>query len=117
MSIDEEGQGTRLIAPDIVQPVQFSGMWRGPLQRSGERRLALAVLVQAAEDVRKNRHLRRPSRRRLYQEACEWFRSDDRSVPHAFVSICELLGLPEAELRAAILGRELRRVSQVRRAA
>ena len=76
------------------------------LPDDGERRLMLAVLLDAIRIVR-DRAPRPPCRRggRVWQLTREWFEDDDRSYAFAFPSICDALGLNTAYVRGRVLGR------------
>jgi hypothetical protein len=70
----------------------------------GERRLMLAVLLDAIRIVRT--HCPRTVRARGSRAwECEriWFEADDRSTPFSFTSICEALGLNPAYIRRRAL--------------
>src|SRR5689334_16486318 len=71
--------------------------------RSGVHRLMLAILEDAVAV-----HVKSLSggvvTRRDAREARDWLRSHDRSVPFAFESICDLLGLDSSYIRRGIRG-------------
>ena len=74
-----------------------------PALAEPERRLLLAVLVDAI--VRFQRLASAPPgvRRRELLEAERWIRSDDHVWPCSFVNVCEALDLAHAPLRRALL--------------
>jgi hypothetical protein len=70
------------------------------LPEDGERRLMLAVLMDAIRIVRKHHAGGIPSRRRrAWQRERGWIEADDCSTPFSFVSICEVLGLDASYVR------------------
>jgi hypothetical protein len=89
---------------ETILPIQFDYLWRARTGTTPERRLLLAIIEQAAVDVRLFSRRDTTRSRRLYNEACEWVRSGDRSHPLAFVCICETLGLEPSAIRGGILG-------------
>jgi hypothetical protein len=90
--------------PAAILPIQFDDLCRRSVGRSGEQRLALAVVRQAVEDLRKHRWARRRRAQRLYRDAYEWVDATDRRWPYSFVNICEVLQLSPTALRAELLG-------------
>ena len=97
------GTFEEVLTPESTLPVQFERMWHGRRALSPERKLAMKVLHQAAEDLQKYRCVRRRTRRRLYDAAYDWVVSDDRAWPYSFVNICEALNLSVEALRAELL--------------
>jgi len=93
-----------LLRPEATLPEQFLGMWHGPRTLSPEHGLAVAVVWQAATDLRKFRFAKRRKQQRLYRKAYEWVASDERSWPYSFVNLCESLQLSPTYLRAELLG-------------
>jgi hypothetical protein len=72
--------------------------------REGEERLMLAVLESAVEDFQKYVLARRPSGKKLFQEAEEWFlEKDSGGVLFSFESICETLRLHPDYIRQGLL--------------
>ncbi len=65
---------------------------------SGERRLFLAVVMAALDDLR-----RYPRDSKPYREAVQWFLSDDESWPLCFRPACTELGLDADAVRARVL--------------
>jgi len=90
--------------PESTLPVQFQRLWHGPKVLSAERRLALSILWQAADDLQKYRCARRHRRQRLYMDAYRWVASDDRSWAFSFVNLCEVFNLSPEALRGELLG-------------
>lgn len=79
------------------------------LPSDGERRLMLAVLIDAVRLTRslqveeaKTGHLSFIKRRQLMREY-NWFRSPERGRPFAFQTICEALGLDADYVRRCVL--------------
>src|SRR5262245_55499084 len=71
--------------------------------REGEERLMLAVLESAVEDFQKYVLARRPSRRKLFQQAEEWFLEKDSDEPFSFENICETLQLHPDYIRQGLM--------------
>jgi hypothetical protein len=71
--------------------------------REGEERLMLAVLESAVEDFQKYVLARRPSGKKLFQEAEEWFLDEDSDALFSFASVCEILGLHPDHIRKGLL--------------
>jgi hypothetical protein len=71
--------------------------------REGEERLMLAVLESAVEDFQKYVLARRPSGKKLFQEAEEWFLDKDSEEPFSFHGICETLGLHPEPIRKGLM--------------
>jgi hypothetical protein len=69
-----------------------------------ERQLAVAVLSQAADDLRKFRYVRRGSGYSLYADARNWIASNDRLWPYSFLNLCDALHLAADVMRAELLG-------------
>jgi hypothetical protein len=77
--------------------------------REGEERLMLAVLESAVEDFQKYVLARRPSGKKLFQEAEDWFLDNDSEEAFSFHGICDILGLhPEPIRKALMLWKEAR---------
>jgi hypothetical protein len=75
------------------------------LPHEGERRLMLAVLIDAIRAVQHHQPRApslRVSRAWLYDRA--WFKADDHAQPFSFVSICGALGLEADYVRRCVLG-------------
>jgi hypothetical protein len=71
--------------------------------REGEERLMLAVLESAVEDFQKYVMARRPSSKKLFQEAEEWILANDSAALFSFASICETLGLHPEPIRKGLM--------------
>lgn len=69
-----------------------------------ERKLAVAVFSQAANDLRKFRHARRGAGYSLYADARNWITSNDRKWPYSFLNLCDVLNLAADAIRAELLG-------------
>jgi hypothetical protein len=88
---------------EVTRPVQFLGIWKGRTATTPERRLLLAMIAQAAGDLRLFRGDKRPKSRRMYNDAHDWVVSNDKSHMFSFVSICDILGFSTTAIRAALL--------------
>jgi hypothetical protein len=71
--------------------------------REGEERLMLAVLESAVEDFQKYVLARRPSGKKLFQQAEEWFLEKDSDELFSFASVCETLGLHPEPIRKGLM--------------
>jgi hypothetical protein len=69
-----------------------------------ERKLAVAVFSQAANDLRKFRHARSGAGYSLYADARNWITSNDRKWPYSFLNLCGVLHLAADAIRAELLG-------------
>jgi hypothetical protein len=72
-----------------------------------ERKLAVAVFSQAANDLRKFRHARRGAGYSLYADARNWITSNDRKWPYSFLNLCDALHLAADVTRAELLRQHL----------
>jgi hypothetical protein len=92
-----------LFEPDVLLPAQFFAAFRraGGLER--ERLLMLAVLEDAIDCFQKFAHARDPRGTQMFEEACEWVSSTDRSWLFSFENICDTL-----EINADYVRRGLR---------
>jgi len=92
-----------LLTPEQILPVQFQDLWHRSRTLTPERLLAVAVLWQAAMDLRKFRYAPRRKKQRLYREAYQWVASNDRAWPYSFVNLCEMLSVSTQYLRRELL--------------
>ena len=69
-----------------------------------ERKLAVAVLSQAANDLQKFRNARHEASSSLYADARKWITSNDRLWPFSFLNLCDALHLAADVIRAELLG-------------
>lgn len=72
-----------------------------------QRRLMMAVLQTAIDDVRGTAHRRAaglicPADPREVERAREWVASTDRSWPFSFENVCEAVGVDAPSLRRAL---------------
>ena len=72
--------------------------------REGEERLMLAVLESAVEDFQKYVLARKPSGKKLFQHAEEWFLEKDSDELFSFENICETLQLHPDYIRQGLMG-------------
>jgi hypothetical protein len=70
--------------------------------REGEERLMLAVLESAVEDFQKYVLARKPSGKKLFQQAEEWFLEKDSDELFSFRNICETLQLHPDYIRQGL---------------
>jgi hypothetical protein len=92
------------ISTGTVSPEQFDDLWNGTAESSGEVRLAMAVLVQAIEDLRKFRGgVEGSDARHLYRQARRWIASNERHWLYSFVNVSEILNIPSERTRTRLL--------------
>jgi hypothetical protein len=65
--------------------------------------LAVGVLRQAVDDLRRFQHASGELERELYRDAYRWITDSDFSWPYSFINICKLLDVPPEMLRAELL--------------
>jgi hypothetical protein len=83
----------------VMQPVQFHDIWSYSDTLPPERRLALAVLAEALNDLVRFRSARGRRARHLFRQAHDWVASNDREWPLSFVNLCEAFGLAVGPIR------------------
>jgi hypothetical protein len=88
-----------VLTPELVLPVQFEEIWSRRKAMAPEQELMLAVLGEAAADIRRYRFAPRRDGQRLYWEAYNWMASEDTTWPFSFVNLCAILGLSAEALR------------------
>jgi len=71
--------------------------------REGEEKLMLAMLENAVKYFQKYVLARKPSGKKLFQEAEEWFLEKDSDAFFSFENICETLGLHPDYIRQGLL--------------
>lgn len=90
-----------IFEPDVILASEMS------TQRSGlpepERMLMIAVLEEAARCFSNYGTASDRKQRALYEEARDWFASEDRSHLYAFENVCDVLGIDPAWLRRRLL--------------
>jgi len=69
-----------------------------------EENLALGVLRQAAQDLRRFHQATGRLERELYLDAYRWITASDFIWPYSFINICKLVNAPPETLRAELLG-------------
>src|SRR6185295_14940513 len=92
-----------VLTSDGIVPGQFRDIWSRTVERSGEQTLALAMVEQAIADLDHYRAARRPEHQRIFDQTSRWIAANDRTWPYSFASICEMLDLPCAKLRARLI--------------
>lgn len=94
-----DGWSSRDPADDAI----IEGVYKKNL-REGEERLMLAVLESAVEDFQKYVLVRKPSGKKLFREAEEWFlEKESGGVLFSFEGICETLQLHPAYIRQGLM--------------
>ena len=88
---------------DVTSPSN-DGCQSGSSKVCPERKLAVAVLSQASDDLQKFRYARRGAGYSLYADARKWIASNDRLWPYSFLNLCDVLNLAADAIRAELLG-------------
>jgi hypothetical protein len=100
---------------DIILPSQYYGS-RGSV-RSGERRLILAVLVDAINDLQSWKGVGSARKRRNCAEAALWVNTRGSCHPFSFDSVCDALEIDSELLRSQLSAFTVRPVNSARRPA
>src|SRR5262249_29606035 len=87
---------------ETLLPVQFHGA-RGRAAIEPERRLMLAVLVDAVRCFQSSSEPRLPAKRQEYAEAQSWIFSDDDSGFFSFGAVCDALDIHSKAVRKGLL--------------
>jgi hypothetical protein len=90
------------VSIDPVNDEIIQGVYKKTI-REGEERLMLAVLESAVEDFQKYVLARKPSGKKLFQEAEEWFLEKDSESLFSFENICETLQLHPDPIRKGLM--------------
>jgi hypothetical protein len=69
-----------------------------------QHKLAMGVLKQAAQDLRRFHGATSRVERELYYDAYSWVMSDDYSWPLSFQNVCQILNRAPEELRQELVG-------------
>jgi hypothetical protein len=88
---------------DVI-PSSKNGREDGLNEVCPEQKLAVAVVRQAKNDMKRFRSQRRETGRSLYVDARNWIASNDRSWPYSFLNLCDALHLQADLIRAELLG-------------
>ena len=86
-----------------IRPVQFDSIWKGTVQTTPECKLLVAMLVQAANDLKFADRPKNRKAQRIHREAFHWVMSNDRSHPFTFINVCEALKISAQALRAKLV--------------
>jgi hypothetical protein len=113
---DAEDCAHSLYRPDCVVPELSFERLRRTSARSGEGRLALAVLEDAVDCFQKHLFASRPRHRRLFREADAWLFADSRGktsdAAFTFDYICDALGIERDALRRGLMRWRDRRIEE-----
>jgi hypothetical protein len=90
------------LEPETILPTQFASNGSIDASLQAEKRLMLAVLEEAVGTYQKYVSSRDRNGMRLFEEADEWFLSDDIEWPFSFVNICHTLGLEVDYFRSGL---------------
>jgi hypothetical protein len=92
--IPREAMGAFLNAKsDNARSAHFSVPAPQPPAAKPEKSLALGVLKQAADDLRRFSGATRGMRAELYRDAYEWIAANDFSWQYSFVNVCKVLNV------------------------
>jgi hypothetical protein len=100
--IEGSGGGGSGVEPETILPLQFFDRLRIDASLQPEKRLMLAVLEDAVGTFQKHAEASGRRGRRMFNEAEEWFNSEDAGWPFAFVNICQGLGMEPDYMRAGL---------------
>src|SRR5215471_16031442 len=90
-----------LLQPDIILPTQYYGSLGGV--KSGEKRLILAMLVNAINDLQSWRGMGSARKRRNCSEAALWVNNRGTCHPFSFDSVCDNLEIDSELLRSHLI--------------
>lgn len=90
------------LEPETILPTQFASNGTIDASLQAEKRLMLAVLEEAVGTYQKYVSSRDRNGARLFEEADEWFHSDEIEWPFSFVNICHTLGLEVDYFRSGL---------------
>lgn len=99
-ALDETG----IITPEVLLPEQTAAHL-DPSLKTGEERLAWAVLERAVADIIGFACATKSVRKRIFFEALDWMASDWDTHLHSFASVCYILNLDPRAVREAVTGR------------
>ena len=101
-SVMEERLGF-LFQPDVLIPAQYFEALRGKNGLEPEKRLMLAVLEDAVRCFQDNVSAESDTKRKLLNEAEEWFLKENDDWVFSFENICEALALNPEYVRRGLL--------------
>ena len=93
-----------VLDPEVLLPVQLACLGSNPKAVTPERELMANVLLQAADDLVKNKGSMNRKRMRLHRDAFRWIVATHRRWPYSFVNICDVLGVSDRSVRSELLG-------------
>jgi hypothetical protein len=89
-----------LSEPDALSFHRYFDRWRGAAgYLQPEKRLMLAVLLDAVECFQKYPFARRSKVTRQVEDKEDWIFKDDQEWPFSFINICEAVGIDPQYLR------------------
>lgn len=92
-----------LFQPDVLIPAQYFDTLRSKTGMEPEKRLMLAVLEDAIHCFQDNVAAESDTKRKLFEEAEEWFLSEGDEWAFSFENVCEALGLNPRYVRRGLL--------------
>ena len=99
---------------DILIPEQHFDQFHESSQIQPEKRLMLAVLLDAVECFQDYAPSVRRKPDRLFKDSEEWIFEDDHKWPFSFINICEALGIDPQYVRKGLLDWKETRLSRRR---
>ena len=90
------------LEPETILPTQFASNGSIDASLQAEKRLMLAVLEEAVGTYQKYVGSRDRNGIRLFEEAEDWFVSDEIEWPFSFMNICHTLGLEVDYFRSGL---------------
>jgi hypothetical protein len=88
--------------PEQLLPAQLTWGARIGADVQPEKRLMLAVLEQAVDEVRRGAGDPSLARRRPFVEASAWLAADDLGWPYSFLNVCLVLGFDAGAVRTGL---------------
>ena len=92
-----------LFQPDVLIPAQYFEALRSKSGMEPEKRLMLAVLEDAVHCFQDNVSTESEIKRKLFNEAEEWFLKENDDWAFSFENICEALALNPEYVRQGLL--------------
>lgn len=87
---------------DVLAAHQYREQWQGSGCLQSEKRLMLAVLLDAIECFQKYALLPGPHAKRLFENAQDWIFQNNRDWPFSFINVCEAMEIDPGYLRKGL---------------
>lgn len=92
-----------LFEPDTLAPAQYFGERRRKSLIEPEKKLMVAILEDAINCFQDNVLVESGKRKKLFEDAQEWFMAEDSDWIFSCQNVCELLGLSPEYLREGLM--------------